>query len=101
MPDPMDTLQVPAELMQTAITNLSNPLAFGFMPILGEDTIAAMVKSVICSIADYLAEDGTHEILADRIDYETLDQLLPRHPYDRQNATGEIAAAVLHTIGVR
>lgn len=97
MPDPMDTLKVPAALLDDAVANLFQ----GMMLPLGEEALQQIAKSVICTVADYLADDQVQRAVEQRIDHETQGDLLPDHPYDRQNATSAAIAAVLHTIGVR
>lgn len=102
--DPMSTLRVPAELMEDATGNLSNPLMFRIpVSTLGEDAPELVVRSVICSIAEYLGDETVQAQLGKFLDdFLTTEPILPRHGgYERRIVLSCIVEAIQHAIGVR
>lgn len=102
--DPMSTLKVPAELMDDATGHLANPLMFGLpISMLGEDAPELAVRSVVCSIAEYLNEETVQAEIGKFLDDAlTTEPILPQHDgYERRIALSCIVEAIQYAIGVR
>lgn len=100
--DPLDTIDVPTELLEYATDGIINPLAFGgLLPqILGENGAEHLVKVVINAIGIYLTSSAGQVDIEDRLIAQLDDGQLPEDPYERHNMTSEMTAAFLRTIGV-
>lgn len=92
--DPISLIKVPGDLMDAALNHIE-----GLGEGLADETEAPdpkiVVRSVILSALDYLADDDIQRAMSDR-----LGDLLPVDPYERRNAVAEIVGQVAYQLGV-
>lgn len=100
--DSISLVQVPKELMADAVANLNNPLQFSPpVSMLGDDYPEAVVESVVCSVAAYLADEEVQAEIGQRLAMAYVTNWLPDDPYERREFLACIAAEVCHAIGER